>query len=130
MTKNCCKASMGADIPLSRSTEFEGLNGIDRSFLEYGASMAAACCNVVYAAEDVEIDGTAYFHGVIAMSAAAMQARATLDAAEAIAASIDRLTAVAGAIARRLAQVDMPLSGRGSDAGMARPEPPHAPVAE
>lgn len=129
MTKNC-KASIGADIPLTPSTEFEGLNEIDRSFLEYGASMASACCNVVHLGDGVEVQGVEYFHGVIAISAAALQARATLDAAEAIAASIDRLTAVAGAIARRLAQVDMPLSGRGSDEGMARPEPPHAPVAE
>jgi len=129
MTKSC-KASMGADIPMTPSTEQEGLNGVDRSFLEYGASMAAACCNVVYAGDAVEVDATDYFHGVIAMSATALQARATLDAAETLAASIDRLTAVAGAIARHLVRVDVAGQLAANDAGPAWPESPHAPVAE
>lgn len=104
MTKNC-KASIGADIPLTPSTEFDGLNDIDRSLLEYGASMASACCNVVHLGDGVEVQGVEYFHGVIAISAAALQARATQDAAETLAASVDRLTAVAGANARGLDRI-------------------------
>lgn len=138
MTKNC-KASIGADIPLTPSTEFDGLNDIDRSLLEYGASMASACCNVVHLGDGVEVQGVEYFHGVIAISAAALQTRGTRDAAEILAASVDRLTAMVGAkarcldrIARTFDRLEVLLAAQiaGNDAGTARPEPPHASVAE
>ena len=87
------KLSMGEKALLSQATESDGLNDIDRAVLEYGADMAAVCCNVVNAADGVEVQGADFFHGVVALSAAALQAHATLNAAQTLAAAIDRNTA-------------------------------------
>lgn len=87
------KLSMGEKADLSRATESEGLNDIDRAVLEYGADMAAACCNVVVKPDGVEVKGVDFFHGITRLSAAALKARAGVEAAQIVAASIDRNTA-------------------------------------
>ena len=114
------KLSMGKKAFLSRATESDGLNDIDRSVLEYGADMAAACCNVVGAADEVEVQGVDFFHGVAALSAAAMQAHATLDAAQTLAAAIDRNTAALARLTncQCLCHVCKPAA---NDAGLATP---------
>lgn len=97
---NAGYVSLGLNASLTPASETDNLNDVDRAVLEYGADMAMACCNMVGAGSDHEVQDADFYRGTAMMSAAALQARAGLDAAELVAAALDRNTAALARLGR------------------------------
>lgn len=97
---NARNVSLGLNASLTPSSKTDNLNDVDRAVLEYGADMAMACCNMVSAGGDYEVQDADFYRGTTMMSAAALQARAGLDAAELVAAALDRNTAALARLGR------------------------------
>lgn len=104
---NTEKLSMGARIPGEQIDKHLGddnyLNDVDIALVEYAASMVSVGDNIAEKSDGMDTKaGRQFSRSIAVVAAGAVQARATLESAETVAASIDRLACAVALLADAL----------------------------